>query len=114
MIAVTSKGYVRIFSLTGIQTHLFRLENIVATAGHGTLAMFVYSTGATVDGWLSNLVYCNQIPINVDQRLAGQYDLEVMLMDTDSHDILQKAKVPLQKGTELTWIGFSESSVGNE
>lgn len=50
VIAATSAGYVRIFTITGIQTHLFKLENIVAIAGGGNLAMFVYSVGTSFNG----------------------------------------------------------------
>lgn len=32
-------------------------------------------------------------------------------MDTISQDIIQKDRLPLQRNTQLTWIGFSEAMV---
>ena len=91
VIAVTSAGYVRMFTISGLQNHIFRLENIVVTAAHGNLVLFVYKNGGT--------------------GLNGEQNLEFMLMDTATQDIVQRGNLPLQKGSRLTWIGFSETSV---
>lgn len=50
VIAATSAGYVRMYTIAGVQIHLFRLENIVSMVGHGSLAMFVYKLGTSFDG----------------------------------------------------------------
>ncbi|KAI7847664.1 WD40-repeat-containing domain protein [Circinella umbellata] len=90
VVAVTSAGYVRMFTISGLQNHIFRLENIVATAAHGNLVLFVYKNGGT--------------------GLNGEQNLEFMLMDTTTQDIIQRGDLPLQKSSHLTWIGFSETS----
>ncbi|KAI7887198.1 WD40 repeat-like protein [Lichtheimia hyalospora FSU 10163] len=88
VIAATSAGYIRLYTIAGVQIHLFRLENIVSMVGHGSLAMFVYKLGTSFDGY---------------------QNLEFMLMDTISQDVIQKDRLPLQRNTQLTWIGFSEA-----
>lgn len=50
VIAATSAGYIRLYTIAGVQIHLFRLENIVSMVGHGSLAMFVYKLGTSFDG----------------------------------------------------------------
>ncbi|KAI9269040.1 WD40-repeat-containing domain protein [Phascolomyces articulosus] len=90
VVAVTSAGYVRVFTISGLQNHIFRLENSVATAAHGTLVLFVYKQGGT--------------------GLNGEQNLEFMLMDTSTQEMIQKGNLPLQKSSQLTWIGFSEAS----
>ncbi|KAI9495678.1 WD40-repeat-containing domain protein [Zychaea mexicana] len=90
VVAVTSAGYVRMFTISGLQNHIFRLDNVVATAAHGTLVLFVYKGGGS--------------------GLNGEQNLEFMLMDTGTQDIVQKGNLPLQKNSQLTWIGFSEAS----
>lgn len=59
VIAATSAGYIRMYTIAGVQIHLFRLENIVSMVGHGSLAMFVYKLGTSFDGnktvyWIVN------------------------------------------------------------
>ncbi|KAI9313959.1 WD40-repeat-containing domain protein [Dichotomocladium elegans] len=87
VIASTSAGYVRVYTISGVQVHLFRLENVITMVGQGSLAMLVYEVGS---------------------NLNGAQNLEFMLMDTFSQEVIQKDKLPLQKNTQLTWIGFSE------
>ncbi|KAI8146440.1 WD40-repeat-containing domain protein [Fennellomyces sp. T-0311] len=89
VIAVTSAGYVRMYTISGLQTLIFRMENIVATVASDAMAMFVYKN---------------------NMGLNGEQNLEFMLMDTDTQDVVQKGNLPLQKNTQLTWIGFSEAS----
>ncbi|KAG0167035.1 hypothetical protein DFQ30_006473 [Apophysomyces sp. BC1015] len=89
VIATTSAGYVRIFSLSGVQRHIFRLDSVVTVAGAADLAFFVYSVGPC---------------------FKEQHNLEFLLMNTDTCEILQKDKVPISKNSELTWAGFSETT----
>ncbi|KAF7727677.1 hypothetical protein EC973_007232 [Apophysomyces ossiformis] len=89
VIAVTSANYVRIFSLAGIQRHIFRMDGVVTAAGAADLAFFVYSVGPC---------------------LKDQCNLEFLLMNTDTCEILQKDKVPLSKDSKLIWAGFSETT----
>ncbi|KAG0176929.1 hypothetical protein DFQ29_005463 [Apophysomyces sp. BC1021] len=93
VIATTSAGYVRIFSLSGVQRHIFRLDSVVTVAGAADLAFFVYSVGPC---------------------FKEQHNLEFLLMNTDTCEILQKDKVPISKNSELTWAGFSETTGSNE
>ncbi|KAI8374673.1 WD40-repeat-containing domain protein [Radiomyces spectabilis] len=89
VIVVTTAGLVRIFSLSGVQIHLFRLADVVTVTAAADLAMFVYATGPCFKG--------------------HQY-LKFMLMNTDSLDILQKDSLPIPENTEITWAGFSETT----
>lgn len=89
VIATTSFGYVRIFSTSGVQRHIFSLENVVSVTAITDLAFIVYSKGPAFN---------------------TQQNLQYMLINTDTGDILQKDRVQLTVDSELTWIGFSETN----
>lgn len=61
----------------------------------------------TIIGCISGM----RMRINNVQHI-GYQNLEFMLMDTLSQDVIQKDRLPLQRNTQLTWIGFSEAMVG--
>ncbi|KAI8097208.1 WD40-repeat-containing domain protein [Halteromyces radiatus] len=90
VIAVTSAGYVRIFTISGVQKHIFCIQDVVSIVGKSDLAFFVCSTGPT---------------INKQQQV-----LEFILLNTSDNDILQRGPMPISTEHELTWIGFSETS----
>jgi hypothetical protein len=90
VIVTTSNGYVRIFSLSGLQTHIFCIQDVVSIVGRSDLALIVCSTGPTIN--------------------KQQQNLEFILVNTSDKDIIQRGPLPLSNESELTWIGFSETS----
>ncbi|KAI7867064.1 WD40-repeat-containing domain protein [Mucor mucedo] len=89
VIAITSLGYVRIFTTSGVQRHVFSLDNIVTMAAMVDLALIVYSTGPS---------------------FTGQQNLNYILLNTDSNEILQRDHVHVTPDSELCWVGFSETN----
>lgn len=89
VIATTSLGYVRIFSISGVQRHIFSLENVVSVTAMTDLALFVYSTGPS---------------------FTGQQNLKYILLNTDSNEILQKDDLHITTDSEVNWIGFTETN----
>ncbi|CAO3696706.1 unnamed protein product [Rhizopus stolonifer] len=89
VIAATSTGLVRIFSLSGVQRHIFSLNNVVTIAAMNDLALLVHATGP---------------------GFADQQNLEYILINTDLNEVLQKDKIQLSNGGKLTWAGFSETT----
>lgn len=95
------------FSITGIQNYIFRLENIVSMAAYGSLAIFVYQDGTALNG---NFYRRHGITVTYVQVLGTQ-NLRYILMDTHTKQFLQKDQLPLKNNTQLTWLGFSETLV---
>lgn len=89
VIATTSLGYVRIFSISGIQRHVFSLENVVSIAANADLCLIIYSTGPA---------------------FSKQQNLKYILMNTDVNEVLQDKNVHITTDCELTWVGFSETN----
>lgn len=50
VIVATSANYIRIFSLSGLQIHIFNLSSIVAITAVADLALLVYHTGIGAKG----------------------------------------------------------------
>lgn len=89
VIATTSLGYVRIFSISGVQRHIFSLENVVSIAAMTDLALIVYSTGPAFN---------------------NQQNLKYILMNTDTNEVLQDKNVQITSDSELSWVGFTETN----
>ncbi|GAN07973.1 chromosome segregation protein [Mucor ambiguus] len=89
VIATTSLGYVRIFSISGVQRYIFSLENVVSVTAMTDLALLVYSAGPA---------------------FGHQQNLDFMLINTETNEVLQKDKIQLTTDSELNWIGFSETN----
>lgn len=89
VIATTSLGFVRIFSISGVQKYVFSLENIVSITAMTDLALLVYSPGPAFN---------------------SQQNLEYILVNTDKNEVLQKDKVQLSTDSQLNWIGFSQTN----
>lgn len=89
VIAVTSLGYVRIFSISGVQRHIFSLENVVSVTARTDLSLLVYSSGPAFN---------------------NQQNLKYILMNTESNEFLQKDDIQLTPDSELSWIGFTETN----
>ncbi|CAG8704794.1 1128_t:CDS:2, partial [Cetraspora pellucida] len=86
IIAATSKDVIRFFSPFGVQTYIFALKSVVCMVGHGEFVLIVYHSGV---------------------GYKGSQNLEYMLYNVQSHEILQKDTIPISKGSTLQWIGFS-------
>lgn len=89
VIATTSLGYVRIFSISGVQRYVFSLENVVSVTAMTDLALIVYSNGPA---------------------FGQQQNLDFILLNTETNEVLQKDKIQLTTDSELNWIGFSETN----
>jgi hypothetical protein len=89
VIATTSLGLVRIFSISGVQKYVFSLENVVSISAMTDLALLVYSPGPAYN---------------------HQQNLEYILVNTDTNEVLQKDKVQLSTDSQLNWVGFSETN----
>ncbi|KAI9344422.1 WD40-repeat-containing domain protein [Pilaira anomala] len=89
VIATTSLGYVRIFTTTGIQKYIFSLENIVSVTAKTDLACFIYSNGPGYN---------------------NQQNLQYLLLNTDTNEVLQKDHVQLTTDGDLHWVGFTETN----
>ncbi|KAI9300642.1 hypothetical protein BJ944DRAFT_244010 [Cunninghamella echinulata] len=97
VIATTSMGYVRMYTLSGCQTHIFSIHDVVSMVARSDLLLLVCSSGPTI------------IQQNQPQQDQKQ-QLEFMIINTSDHDILQRGPLPISSGSELVWIGFSETS----
>ncbi|KAI8878293.1 WD40 repeat-like protein, partial [Backusella circina FSU 941] len=89
VVVATSAGFIRIFSLSGVQKHIFSLSNVVSMSGNADLLLIVYAASPS---------------------FTNQQNLDYMLMNTESYDMLQKDKIQITKDSKLTWVGFSETS----
>ncbi|ORX57544.1 WD40 repeat-like protein [Hesseltinella vesiculosa] len=89
LLAVTSKGYVRIYSLSGVQTHIFCVQDVVSVVARSDLALLVCAVGPTLNN--------------------AQQNLEYILFSSSENDILHRGQLPISIESELTWIGFSET-----
>ncbi|KAI8071142.1 uncharacterized protein B0P05DRAFT_549747 [Gilbertella persicaria] len=89
VIVTTSLGYVRIFSISGIQRHLFSLENVACISAMTDLALIVYAVGPS---------------------FKHQHNLHYLLLNTDNFEVIQKDKLQLSSDSQLNWIGFSETN----
>ncbi|KAI8982465.1 hypothetical protein BDF20DRAFT_867118 [Mycotypha africana] len=88
VIAATSLGHVRIFSISGVQRFIFTLQNVVTMAAMADLALVVYTPGPSY----------NQ-----------QQNLQYILLNTDTNEVLQKDTVQMTTDNEIVWVGFSET-----
>ncbi|KAI7867823.1 WD40-repeat-containing domain protein [Spinellus fusiger] len=88
VIATTSNGRVRVFSLSGLQTHLFYLGDVVSAVGASDKVFLTYS------------------PL---QSINGIHRLDFSIMNTETFETIQTGTLPLNKHRQITWTGFSES-----
>ncbi|KAI8069706.1 hypothetical protein BC940DRAFT_332223 [Gongronella butleri] len=88
VIATTSMGYVRVYTLSGVQMHMFCLQDVVTIAARADMALIVCATSATMN--------------------KEQQNLEFVLFNSTDYDILQRAPLPVSEMEQLKWVGFSE------
>lgn len=94
VLVATDKGYIRFLSGSGLQKYLWNLgEEIVSMAAGKDWAMIAYrGVGGVVD---------------------GRQNLDYALIDTDTYEVVQQGKLPLMKGAQLKWIGFTDEQVSH-
>ena len=84
--AATSRNFVRLFTTSGLQRGIFSLPGaIVAMAGHEALLLLVYNQAPPMLGY--------------------------MLYHVDEKRMVASGSLPISPGSQLTWLGFSESGV---
>lgn len=88
ILVATSRRFVRFFSGAGLQKYLWNVgEEVVTMAAAQDWAMIVHRAS------------------------GGGAALEYTLIDTDTFEVVQQGKVPLQPGSTLSWIGFTNENV---
>lgn len=88
ILVATSRRFVRFFSGAGLQKYLWHVgEEIVTMAAAQDWALIVHRAS------------------------GGGAALEYILIDTDTFEVVQAGKVPLQQGATLSWVGFTSDSV---
>ncbi|CAO3679543.1 unnamed protein product [Umbelopsis ramanniana] len=90
VIVATTANYIRIFTLSGLQVHIFNLSNMVAIAAAADLALLVYHGGIGV---------------------KGEPKLECLVYNTDKMETIQRSVMVTSPGASIQWIGFSETSL---
>ncbi|CAG8508326.1 12094_t:CDS:10 [Acaulospora morrowiae] len=90
IIASTSKGVLRFFSLCGVQTYIFNLSSVVSMVARNEFALIVYNMGI---------------------GYKGSQSIGYILYDFRSREILQRDRMPISKDSILQWIGFSEEGM---
>lgn len=87
----TSKRYLRLYSTTGLVRHVMMLDGPVVTmACHEEMMMVAYHFGLGTNG---------------DQSMS------CVLIDLDTRKVKHKDRLPMQPGSELSWLGFSDDGL---
>lgn len=90
--AATSKGVLRVFTLSGAQTAVMSLPgNVIGMAAQGHRLAVIYHQGAA--------------------RLDGTQTLGYLLLDCLEGRRLQAGSVAISPGAQLQWLGFSLSGL---
>ncbi|OZJ03083.1 hypothetical protein BZG36_03905 [Bifiguratus adelaidae] len=87
-ICATSNNLVRFFSLSGIQTHLFQVANVINISASMDMVMIIHHLGPGV--------------------YENEQNLGYMLYNNERHEIMQKGSLPLKGEETILWAGFSE------
>lgn len=89
VLVATDKGHIRFFTGSGLQKYLWSLgKEVVSMAAGKDWAMIAYrGKGVVAD---------------------GQQNLEYLLVDTDTYEVVQEGDLPLMKSAKLKWIGFTD------
>ncbi|KAF9439002.1 hypothetical protein BGZ76_001897 [Entomortierella beljakovae] len=87
VIAATSRGFIRVFSRTGIQTALFSVSSVISTAARGDMVLVVYHQG---------------------EPFQGSQNLGYSIYNVETGQRIQHGSIPVPDDTFITWLGFSE------
>ncbi|KAG0309029.1 hypothetical protein BGZ98_005711 [Dissophora globulifera] len=89
-IVATSRGYVRVFSQSGIQTSVFSVGSVIAAAGKDDLILLVHHQG---------------------EPFEGSQNVSYSIYNVETGQRIQQGLVPLSDDTFMTWLGFSEGGI---
>ncbi|KAG0359042.1 hypothetical protein BGZ54_010158 [Gamsiella multidivaricata] len=89
-IVATSRGYIRVFSQSGIQTALFSVGSVIAAAGKDDMVLLVYNHG---------------------EPFEGSQNLGYVIYNVETGQRIQQGAVPVADDTFITWLGFSEGGI---
>ncbi|KAF9198016.1 hypothetical protein BGZ49_001301 [Haplosporangium sp. Z 27] len=89
-IVATSRGYVRVFSQSGIQTALFSVGSVVAAAGKDDMVLLIYHQG---------------------EPFQGSQNLGYSVYNVETGQRIQHGSVPVSDDTFIDWLGFSEGGI---
>ncbi|ORZ26584.1 WD40-repeat-containing domain protein [Lobosporangium transversale] len=89
-IVSTSRGFVRIFSQSGIQTGLFSLGSVIAAVGKDDMVFFIYHQG---------------------EPFEGSQNLGYSIYNVETAQRIQHGLLPVLDDTIITWLGFSEGGI---
>ncbi|KAG0029871.1 hypothetical protein BGZ82_007694 [Podila clonocystis] len=89
-IVATTKGYIRVFSQSGIQTGLFSVGSVIAAAGKDDLIILLYHAG---------------------EPFAGSQNLGYVVYNVETGQRIQQAMLPVADDTYVTWLGFSSGGI---
>ncbi|KAF9315034.1 hypothetical protein BG003_003535 [Podila horticola] len=89
-IVATTKGYIRVFSQSGIQTGLFSVGSVIAAAGRDDLIILLYHAG---------------------EPFAGSQNLGYVVYNVETGQRIQQALLPVADDTYVTWLGFSTGGI---
>ena len=89
--AITDAGYIRVFSLDGVQKYILNETcQVVTMAGYENLMVIIYHAG---------------LPLFESQQLKCK------IIDTKSYKTIYDSRCPVSRGSELNWVGFSEEGM---
>ncbi|KAI8359261.1 hypothetical protein B0O80DRAFT_439828 [Mortierella sp. GBAus27b] len=89
-IVATSKGYVRVFSQSGIQTALFCVGSVIAAAGKDDMVLLIYHQG---------------------EPFEGSQNLGYSIYNVETGQRIQHGPMPVSDDTLISWVGFSEGGI---
>ncbi|KAF9116766.1 hypothetical protein BGX27_011080 [Mortierella sp. AM989] len=89
-IVATSRGFVRVFSQSGIQTALFSVNSVVAAAGKDDMVLLIYHQG---------------------EPFQGSQNLGYSIYNVETGQRIQHGSVPVVDDTFISWLGFSEGGI---
>ncbi|KAF9942582.1 hypothetical protein BGZ67_000806 [Mortierella alpina] len=89
-IVTTSRGHVRVFSQSGIQTGLFSVGSVIAAAGRDDMVLLVYHLG---------------------EPFEGSQNLGYVIHNVETGQRIQQGMVPVTDDTLISWLGFSEGGI---
>ncbi|KFH70872.1 hypothetical protein MVEG_03719 [Podila verticillata NRRL 6337] len=89
-IVATTRGYVRVFSQSGIQTGLFSVGSVIAAAGKDDLIILLYHAG---------------------EPFAGSQNLGYVVYNVETGQRIQQGMLPVADDTYVTWLGFSTGGI---
>ncbi|KAG0000372.1 hypothetical protein BGZ80_010757 [Entomortierella chlamydospora] len=89
-IVATSRGFIRVFSQSGIQTALFSVGSVVAAAGKDDMVLLIYHQG---------------------EPFQGSQNLGYSIYNVETGQRIQQGSVPVSDNIFIKWLGFSEGGI---